>query len=103
VFLGRVVGGGDPAWLDTDRALALAWQAEKNSTCSCGTRDDEWVEDRAAYVGATAYCRGHELLAMQAEALPKDTDGRPLPGFFARLVRREIAEAGLAAQQAPER
>jgi hypothetical protein len=94
VFLGRIVRPGrDPQWTPEDRGYALAWQADKRATCSCGTREDEWAEDRDAYVGATAYCRGHDVLAMAQESLPKDKDGRPLPGFIAHLERREVAEA----------
>lgn len=68
----------------------------KNETCSCGTRHDEWESDRDAYVGATAYCRGHDLLAMQQDALPKGDDGQPLPGFIAHLERRDVVEARAA-------
>ena len=42
---------------------------------------------------AVHYCRGHEVLAQAQEELPKDEDGRPLPGYIAHLERREIAEA----------
>ncbi|WP_269799593.1 hypothetical protein [Geodermatophilus chilensis] len=40
------------------------------------------------------------MLAMQQEALPKDDNGRPLPGFIAHLERREIAVAREAAKAA---
>jgi hypothetical protein len=84
-------------WSPLSRGFALAWQRDKAATCSCGTRHDEWAADRDAYVGATHYCRGHDVLAMQQEALPKDDKGRPLPGFIAHLERREVAEAREAA------
>lgn len=94
VFLGRIVRPGrDPEWTDLDRGLALAWQADQRATCTCGTRHDEWAEDRDAYVPAVHYCRGHEVLAQAQEELPKDSDQRPLPGFIAHLERRDIAEA----------
>lgn len=94
VFLGRPVRPGDSQWLDTDRELALAWARNKAATCSsCGTRHDEWAEDRDAYVAAVHYCRGDDVLAMGREALPKDKDGRPKPGFFAYLQPREQWEA----------
>jgi anti-sigma factor RsiW len=66
----------------------------KAATCPrCGTRHDEWDADRDAYVGATHYCRGDDVLAMAQEALPKDKDGRTLPGFVAYLEPRDVAEA----------
>lgn len=99
MFLGRVVRPGvDPQWLDTDRAYALAWQRNRRQVCAgCGTRPDEWDPaqggDREAFVPDTHYCRGCELLAMQAEAVPKDDDGRPLPGRHHFLMPREQFEA----------
>lgn len=103
MFLGRVVRPGvDPGWLDTDRGYALAWQRNKAETCRrCGTRHDEWESDRDAYVGATHYCRGDDVLAMAQENLPKDSYGRTLPGFVAYLEPGEVAEAREHAKNQP--
>jgi hypothetical protein len=85
--LGRVVRPGvDPEWTQVDREYALAWTALKAATCAtCGTRHDEWQDDRDAYEGATHYCRGDDVLAMQQESLPKGEDGRTMPGYRAYL------------------
>ena len=57
--------------------------------CSCGTRHDEWDPkaggDRNAYEPAVTYCRGHEVLAQAQELVPKDGDGKPMPGFIPHL------------------
>lgn len=84
-------------WSPLARGYALAWNRNRKATCSCGTRHDEWDPklggDRDAYVAETSYCRGHELLARhQADAVPKDKDGRPLPGFFTYLRPRTEAD-----------
>ncbi|MCZ2837135.1 hypothetical protein [Modestobacter sp. VKM Ac-2985] len=65
---------------------------DDRATCSCGTRHDEWDPkqggDRDAYVADTTYCRGHALLGEHQQALPKDGDGRPIPGFMPHLRPR---------------
>ncbi len=38
------------------------------------------------------YCRGHEVLAQAQEMVPKDSDGRPMPGFMPHLRRSEPPE-----------
>jgi hypothetical protein len=59
VFLGRVVGPGDPAWLPSDREDALGWAAYEGRRCtSCGTHPDEWAEDKMAYHAHLGECRG---------------------------------------------
>lgn len=93
VFLGRVVGPDDPAWLDTDRGYALAWRADKAQTCTCGTRPDEWAEDDDAYIGSYVYCEGCARLADEQNNVPRDGDGRPRPGYHVFLQPRELYEA----------
>jgi hypothetical protein len=93
--MGRVVRPGrDPQWLDTDRGYALAWSRNKSETCPhCGTRPDEWAEARGLddelepYEADTHFCRGCQLLAEEAQALPKGEDGRHMPGFKPYLRR----------------
>lgn len=72
-------------WSAADRGYALAWTINKNATCSCGTRKDEWDEDSFAYMPDTHFCRGHQVLAEHQKTLPKTDDGHALPGFFSYL------------------
>lgn len=92
MFTGRVVRPGqDPAWLDTDRELALAWEADRRATCRCGTRPDEWADDDDAYISSHVYCEGCARLAEEQNGnIPRDPDGNPRPGFHAYLVPREL-------------
>ena len=92
MFLGRVVGPGAPAWLDTDRGYALAWKTNQRATCSgCGTRADEWDEDDDAYISDHHTCEGCARLAQeQASNLDKAADGSVLPGQHPHLVPREL-------------
>lgn len=53
MLLGRVVGPGDPAWTDTDVALALAYERwltlDAGEVCGgCGTRRSDWLADDGA-------------------------------------------------------
>ena len=91
MFLGRVVGDGDPAWLDTDRGYALAWKTHTRATCSCGTRADEWDEDDDAYISDHYTCEGCARLAQEKTSnLDRGPDGQPLPGQHVYLIRREL-------------
>lgn len=50
--------------------------AERNRVCShCGTRADEWEEDRFAYVSDAWQCPGCELLEMERENIPEGYKG----------------------------
>lgn len=49
MFRGRIVGPGEPLWLDDDRATALAyrkWLREDEATrCPrCRTRESDWID-----------------------------------------------------------
>ena len=93
VFLGRTVGPTDPQWLDTDRGYALAWQANKASTCTgCGTRADEWDAEENAYIGDHIKCEGCIRIAEEQNNVPKD-DGQPRPGFHVYLAPKAVYEA----------
>jgi hypothetical protein len=72
VFLGRVVGPGEPQWLDADRDKALWWLIHDRQTCKgCGTRAEEWEDDSHAYVPEPYHCRGCEVSAGAAEQFEK--------------------------------
>lgn len=51
MLLGRVVEPGEPLWLDSDRAEALAYMnhldVERAERCpDCGTKPEDWVDER---------------------------------------------------------
>lgn len=55
--------GLDPLWTQQDRELAMAWTMRQARTCSsCGTRPEEWTEDRNAYTWKHRHCPGCEVL-----------------------------------------
>lgn len=62
MFRGRPVPPGEAQWLPSDRAAALAWQAEQKATCGgCGrlweeTTDFEADEDYEARVVTCHAC-----------------------------------------------
>jgi len=92
MFLGRVAKSGDPAWLDTDRAYALAWTQDKKATCRCGTRADEWVDDEDAYISAHYTCPGCVRLQEHAANNLDRIGDRVLPGQHPYLERRDVHE-----------
>lgn len=68
MFLGRVVGPGDPAWLPADRDKALWWQVHERERCeSCGIRPAEFDPKRGgglhAFEAVDVHCRGCEIRA----------------------------------------
>lgn len=88
MFLGRVVGDGEPMWLDDDQSKALAFEAEISKVCVlCGTRREEWDPedggDEFAYVAKAERCPGCETLADARENVPEDADTK---GVHWRLV-----------------
>lgn len=47
--------------------------AEKAKVCQqCGTREEEWEEDRYAYISDMKRCPGCELLEMERDNVPTD-------------------------------
>lgn len=86
-------------WSPLARGYALAWQQNDRETCPrCGTRHDEWEHDDDAYLGATHYCRGCDLIGQQQGVLPTDEDGRPMPGHIPHLLPHAQAVARLEAE-----
>ena len=72
VFCGRVVAPGEPAWLAEDMELALAWQREKDLTCSgCGQPVDESTaaENARAYQVNEGVCYACAALSWRQDAL----------------------------------
>jgi hypothetical protein len=83
-----VVGTGEPQWSEADRGKALAWQSIKQATCVCGTRHDEWIGDRSAYIADEVFCPGCAAIALHQDNMPKDEDGHIRPGFKTVLKLR---------------
>lgn len=77
-------------WSDDDQDKALAWMRERGATCgNCGTRKDEWEQNRFAYVSETYRCPGCELIEQERRNIPEgQTDGVQI-----YLVPRELATA----------
>lgn len=83
------------SWDEEDQDKALAHLRYQASVCNgCGTRKDEWSEDRFAYVAQSDRCLGCEVLAQEKDNLPEDTKGIRLflvPRAFATV---DDAEGG---------
>lgn len=63
-------------WPEDSQDKALAYMRMKRSTCpDCGTRMEEWEEDRFAYVSDSWQCPGCELLTMEDSNVPDDAKG----------------------------
>ncbi|TKJ24367.1 hypothetical protein [Blastococcus sp. CCUG 61487] len=90
VFLGRVVGPGDPAWLRSDRDAAVEWAAHEARRCgSCGTHPDDWADNRHAHhAHLSDQCPGCLQKHRRTEAVGKD--GLP-PGVHVILPRGPAA------------
>jgi hypothetical protein len=101
VFLGRVVGPGEPQWLDADRNKATWWMIHQQSTCpECGTRPDEWKGDPHAYVPEQHHCRGCEVMAQGQADLERMYKGKQVRrGTTMRLKRSGDVTAGPAAPE----
>lgn len=55
--------GGPFRWTQADRDKALAWQEMHRQTCQrCGTRPDQWKEDRRAFHTEVRVCPGCEVM-----------------------------------------
>lgn len=64
------------SWEQDDQDKALAWMEIVDLTCKqCGTRIEEWENDRFAYVGQAEYCPGCEVLGQEQENVPDGARG----------------------------
>lgn len=78
-------------WDEDDQDIVIGFLREQRKAqgCSgCGTRMEEWEEDRFAYVAEVEQCPGCELLAMEQKQIPKDMEGAKV-----FLMPREMYEA----------
>lgn len=88
VFLGRVVGPGEPQWLPEDRAKAIAAVLEKGEVCGrCHTADWQWEEDPHAFEPVKLNCKGCYVLRKAEEGEREST----MPGDVLVLVPKAVA------------
>lgn len=93
VFLGRVVGPGEPLWTEEDRAAALEWQAYQKSLCPGCKRprtesfdvamDDHY--DVHAFQCHACYARDRRAYNRQREQ-----EGRPMFGQYYAVVPEAV-------------
>lgn len=75
-------------WLEEDRSTAIMWLVEQRIKCpSCGTRLDEWEENRDAYYAEAIRCLGCEKIAWEGKAW-EDSPGS-LHGLRVRLTHEK--------------
>lgn len=83
------------AWHPDDQDKALAWVREQSLKCSgCGTRKDEWAEDRDAYISVHEVCPGCQRIAEENQNIPDSLKGAkvgllPKETYFANRERYE--------------
>jgi hypothetical protein len=60
------------SWEPADRDKAIWWLLHERQRCSeCGTRPDEWKDNKDAYVAEPVHCRGCEVSAQGADWLER--------------------------------
>jgi len=85
VFLGRVVGVGEPLWLPEDRQAALEWQAYQKSLCPGCKRPrvecfDITMDDR--YDVTALQCHACAARDRRAWNRSRENNGRPMFGQY---------------------
>ena len=78
---------GDGSWSDLDRRKAIAYRDHQRTVCSsCGTRAEEWDEQRGgdenAYLAATHKCVGCEVVADKQAEVPDGPEGRGIKVYL---------------------
>ncbi len=88
VFRGRVVGPGEPVWLDEDRDEAVALLAEEAATCECGEPREQSMapESDGAYAAEVLIC--HACAALSRVARKFSEDNPKQGGVMARISVR---------------
>lgn len=76
-------------WDPVDQDKALGYQRQQRSLCpGCRTREEEWAQDRFAYVGQMRECPGCEVLEQEQQNVREDAKGHT----HVYLVPRELAK-----------
>lgn len=78
-------------WARSDRDKAVWWYTRQRETCSCGTRPDEWNEEkgghRVAYVAKIRQCPG----CVETERTREAREVKDNRGMHVDLVRNKEA------------
>lgn len=87
MFLGRVVGAGEPQWTDEDRQLVFAWRDEESERHTCGRPAAEsFAKDNAwAYRAEVVRCHACAALERAVHDYTKQ-DGADSAGIYPRFV-----------------
>jgi len=89
VFFGRVVGLGQPQWLEGDWEAALDWQAKENLKCpGCGNPQTECMadeDDAPVYEVEVRRCHACKVKGIEEREIAKLGD--PGPGLYS-VVRK---------------
>lgn len=80
-------------WDQSDRDKALWWLIHDRERCpGCGTRPEEWVGDKDAFIPEATHCRGCEVKARADEGFEK-VRKQYRRGTSMRLTPRAVFEA----------
>jgi hypothetical protein len=93
VFLGRVVGVGEPLWSEDDRRAALEWQAYKKALCpGCNRpRSESFAVEMFDHYDVTPLvCHACAARDQRAHNEYRENNGRPLHGRFYAVVPESV-------------
>lgn len=81
------------SWSELDQDKALAWVRRQAEFCrGCGTRREDWLNDRFAFVAESEICPGCEVMEQEKSNVPKESKGvhiRLVPFALANLNPEE--------------
>jgi hypothetical protein len=89
VFLGRVVGAGEPLWLAEDRQAALEWQSYQKSLCPGCRRprtESFAIEMDDHYDVTSLQCHACAARDRRAYNRSAEAEGKPLFGQYYVVV-----------------
>jgi hypothetical protein len=88
VFLGRVVGPGDPQWLPEDVAAALKWQSEQDLLCpGCGQPRGESFDKSSRYTVVSHRCEACAALQQRTWMAEKNRSKTPQFGLYQSVLK----------------
>jgi hypothetical protein len=75
-------------WSDDDQDKAIAFLRDQRNRCpNCGTREEDWAEDKFAFVGWHDRCLGCEAVEQERKNIPEGA-----LGMRVKLLPREVVE-----------
>lgn len=91
VFVGRVVGAGDPQWLERDAQAAVLWQFEQDTRCKgCGRpRSECQVPAGVAPDYEVTVTRCHACESKDAKLAELREDGTSFSGLYVSVGLKE--------------